>query len=139
MHDELAVTGKACVEPETGSGAFGVGNDCRSLDDIGLLEIVVGHRNAAFGKPSGQCDDQLGVAAHVDTQRFGNSLAGQVVFGGPEATHDADEIDARECCADGADEVAPTVAGDGFEVDGDTDLIELFGQVERIGVLPEGR
>ena len=41
-----------------------------------------------------------------------------------------------ECCANGADEVFKAIANDRFEVDSDADLIELFGQIEGVGVLP---
>ena len=39
---------------------------------------------------------------------------------------------------DGVDEIFAAVADDGFEGDGDAELVELFREVEGVGVLAEG-
>ena len=75
------------------------------------------------------------VAAQSERERFSNGLAGQVVFGGAKAAHQ-DEMSVRaEGGANGVDEILAAVADDGLEGDGDADLVELFGQVEGVGVL----
>ncbi len=82
--------------------------------------------------------DLGGVAAQGERERFGDGLAGEVVFGGAEAAHDDDNVGAAEGGADGVDQILAAVADDGLEGDGDADLVELFSEIEGVGVLAEG-
>ncbi len=136
--DELAIAGESDVEPLAGSAAVGVGEDGCAFKDIGLLEIVGGHGDAPGGGAGVESGDLGGVAAQGERERFGNGFAGEVVFGGAETAHEDKNVDAGEGDADGVDEVLEAVANDGFEVDGDTNLIELFSEIEGVGVLTEG-
>ena len=71
----------------------------------------------------------------VRRERFGDGFAGEVVFGGAEAAHEDEDVDAAEGGADGVDEVFAAVADDGFEGDGDADLVEFLSEIEGVGVL----
>jgi len=137
-HEDLAVAGEFGIEPEADGGAVGVGEDGCALNDVSLLEVVVGHEDAALGEAGGELDDESGVATDGDAEGFSDGFAGEVVFGGSEAAGDEDEVSAGEGGADGGDEVALAVADDGLEVDGGADLVELLGEEERVGVLAEG-
>ena len=79
-----------------------------------------------------------GVAAQSERERFGNGFAGEVVFRGAESAHEDENVNAAESGADGVDQVFKAVANDGLESDGDADLIELFSEIERVGVLTPG-
>ena len=81
--------------------------------------------------------DLRGVAAQRERERFGDGFAGEVVFRGAEAAHEDEDVGAAEGGADGVDEVLCAVADDGFEGDGDADLVELLSEVEGVGVLAE--
>ena len=76
--------------------------------------------------------------ANLHAESFGDGVAAEVVFGGAEAAHDGDQIGAAQRGADGVDQVALAVADDSLEGHGNADLIELFSQVKRVGVLAIG-
>ena len=137
-HEELAIAGEGDVEPLAGGGAVGVGEDGCALEDVGLLEVVVGHGDAPGGGAGVEGGDLGGVAAEGEGERFSDGFAGEVVFSGSEAAHEDDNVGAGKGGADGADEVFAAVADDGFKGDGDADLVELFGEIEGVGVLPPG-
>jgi hypothetical protein len=82
--------------------------------------------------------EEGGVAVDGYAKRLGDGLAGEVVFGGPETAHDGKNVGAAEGGADGADEILEAVADDGLEGHGDADLVEFFGEIERIRILPDG-
>ena len=91
-----------------------------------------------MGGARGQGDDEVGVAAQLEGQRFADGFAGEVVFRGAEAAHDDQNVNAGEGGADGVDQVALAVTDDGFEGDGDAEGVEPLCQVEGVGVLTEG-
>jgi len=127
------------VEPLAGSAAVGVGQDDCAFKHVGLLEVVGGQGNAPLCCAGGERGHQGAVAADFEPQRIGHGLAGKVVFSGAEAAHERQDVDAAKGAANGVDEVFLAVADDGFEVDCDADRVELFRQVEGVGVLAKGR
>ena len=70
-----------------------------------------------------------------EVEGVGDALAGEVVFGGAEAAGEDDDVGAAEGDADGGGEVVAVVADDGLEGDGDAEVVEAGGEVERVGVL----
>ncbi len=136
-HDQLAIAGEGGVEPLAGRAAVGVGQQGCALENVGLLEIVLGHGDAPGGGAGVQRGDLRGVAAQGERERFGDGLAGQIVFGGSEAAHEDENVGAAESGANGVDEILAPVANDGLESDGDADPVELFREIERVGVLAE--
>ncbi len=64
-------------------------------------------------------------------------LASEVVFSGAEASHEDDDVGARDGEFRGLLQVIEIVAHDGFEADIDAELVETLGEEKRIGVLAE--
>ena len=79
-----------------------------------------------------------GIAAQREAKRIGRGFAGQVVFRGPQTAHQDDDVGAAQGGADGVDQIPAAIANDGLERDGNADPVQLFRQVKRVGVLPEG-
>jgi hypothetical protein len=63
------------------------------------------------------------------------SLSRRRVSERASAAHEDQDVKASEGGADGVDEVFAAVADDGLEGHGDADLVELFGEIEGVGVL----
>ena len=80
----------------------------------------------------------IGVAAEGERESFGDGFAGEIVFGGAEAAHEDENVNAAEGGVDGVDEILAAVADDGFEGDGNAELVEFFREIEGVGVLAEG-
>ena len=70
-----------------------------------------------------------------DVEGVGDALAGEVVFRGAEAAGEQKDVGAVERDTDGVGEVRTVVADDGFEGDGDAEVVETAREVERVGVL----
>jgi hypothetical protein len=70
-----------------------------------------------------------------EVEGFGEALAGEVVFGGAEAAGEKDDVGAVDGDVDGGAEMVAIVADDGLERDGDAEVVEAGGEVERVGVL----
>jgi len=121
-----------------GSAAVAVGQELGAGDDVGLAEVVGGHGHLAGGEALGDGGEDGGVAVEGATEGFGDGFAGEVVLGGAEAAGEEDDVGAGQGDAHGAGEVVEIVAHDCFEGDGDADLVEGLGEIEGIGVLPEG-
>ena len=102
------------------------------------MRLFCGHGDAPGGGAGMQSGDLGGVAAQGERERFGDGLAGEVVLGGAQAAHEDENVGAAERGADGVDQVLAAVADDGLEGDGDADLVELFREIEGVGVLAEG-
>ena len=136
--DELAIAAEGGIEPLAGSAAVGVGQQRGAFQNVGLLQIVLRHGDAPGGGASMQRGHLRSVAAQRERERLGHGLAGQIVFGGSQAAHQDENVDAAQRGANGADEILLPVAHDGLEGDGDADAVELFREVERVGVLAEG-
>jgi len=133
------MTFKGGIEPLARSGAVGILQNDGSFEHVGLLEIVGRHGDAPAGGAGMQRGDQRAIAAQLQVERFRDRLASQVVFRGAKATDDDEDVNASEGRADGVDDVFFTIANNGFEGDGDAEFVELFRQVERVGVLAGGR
>jgi hypothetical protein len=123
-HDELAKAGESDVEPLAGRAAVGIGENGCAIENVGLLEIVLRHGDAPRGGASVEGGDLRGVAAEGERESFGDGFAGEIVFSGPEAAHEDENVGAGESGLDGADEIVAAIADDGFEGDGD-DPMEL--------------
>ena len=76
------------------------------------------------------------VALQGERERLGGGFAGQVVFGGAQAAHQDDDVGAAQRGSNGIHQILAAVADDGLEGNRDANLVELLGQVERVGVLP---
>ena len=126
------------VEPLAGGAAVGVGEDGCAFEDVGLLEVVLRHGDAPGGGAGVEGGDLRGVAAEGEGEGFGYGFAGEVVFGGAEAAHEDENVDAAEGGVDGVDEVFAAVADDGFEGDGDSDFVEFSSEIEGVSVLAGG-
>ena len=135
---QLAMFADDGVNPLAGRGAVGVGQDVCAVDQVGLLGIVGGHGDATFGKSLVEGCQQIAVAADAHAQGFCDSFTRQIILGGTEATHDADDICATEGEVDGLHQVRLTIADDGFKDDADAERIQLLGDEQRIRVLTEG-
>jgi hypothetical protein len=132
-----AVVGE--VEVLAWGAAVGVGEEGCAVDELGLLGVVGGHGHAAGCKPRLQRQDRGRVGVELEVEGFGGALTGEVVFGGAKAAGEEDDVGAVEGDADGVGEVGAVVADDGFEGDGDAEVVEAGGEIERVGVLAMGR
>ncbi len=69
-------------------GAARIGQNDRAFHDVGLLGVVGRHLHATLGEALVHGGDHVVIAAQVDTQRSGDALAREVVFGGAETSGD---------------------------------------------------
>ncbi len=126
------------VEELAGGAAVGVVEDLGAFEHVGLLGVVGRHDDAAGGEALVEAGEEIGVAMEREAEGGGDGLAGEVVLGGAEAAGEEDDVGAVEGGAGGVGEVLEVVADDGFEGDGDAEVVETGGEVERVGVLPVG-
>ena len=117
------------------SAAVLVGQDLSAFDLVGLLGVVRRHDDAASDEAMLQEIVDSLVAMKGAVEGFGDALAGEVVFGGTEATGDQDDVGAVDGDLDGGAKVIAVVADDGLERYGDAEVVEARGEVERVGVL----
>src|SRR5581483_1040094 len=99
------------------------------------LEIVLRNRDAPRRGAGMQGGHLRSIAAQCELKSLGGGFARKVVLCGPKAAHQENYVDAPQRCANGVDQVFTAVADDGLERDQDTDLVQLEGEVKRIGVL----
>ena len=130
--------GATGVEPLAGCAAVAVGEEFGAVDDLGLLFVVGRHGDAALGEAFVERGHGVGVFVEFDAERVGDAVAGEVVFRWAEAAGGDDDVGAGERDADGGGEVLAVVADDGFEGDGDAEVVEAFGEEEGVGVGAEG-
>ena len=121
-----------------GALPLGLGSTVAPSSTSACLRLLAGMGMRQVAARACESGDLVGVAAQGERERFGDGFAGEVVFGGAEAAHEDDNVGAAEGGADGVDQVFAAVADDGLEGDGDAELVELFGEVEGVGVLAEG-
>ena len=137
--DDLAVASHHGVDVLPRRAAIGVGHHLRAVDHVGLARIVLRHLHAPRGKALVHGGQNLRVAAQPHAQRRSRSLAREVVLGGAESAGEDHDVRALEGDARRAGQVFQVVADDGLEGHRDAQLVEPRRQVERVGVLPEGR
>ena len=130
--------GEGGVEVLAGGAAVFVVQDDGSVELVGLLDVIGGHGDAARGEALVQVGENGGIGMDLDAERGGCGLAGEVVFGGPEAAGEEDDVGARDGDAGGSGEVSEVVADDGLEGDLDAEVVEAGGEEEGVGVLAEG-
>ena len=120
-----------------GAVPFGIGENDGSGNPIGLFVIVGSHRVATGSKALFEPGQHFFISLEDQSQRLGDRFASQVVFGGAKAAHEDHDVGAKKSMLRDRDEPVAAVSDDGFEDDLNPKLIELFGEVERICVLPE--
>ena len=96
QNDDVFASVELSAEPLAGSGAVGIGKDGGAFENVGLLGIVGGHLPAALGEALLQTGEDFGIAVQGDAERFGDSFAGEVVFGGAEAAAEDQNVGAEQ-------------------------------------------
>ena len=71
----------------------------------------------------------------IEVKRFSDALASEVIFGRAEAAGEDEDVGTAEGVVDGLYEVAGIVTNDGFEGDGDSEVVKAGGEKEGVGVL----
>src|SRR5579883_15298 len=84
------------------------------------------------------CWWEFGVMAQSDAEGFGDGLAGQVIFSGPESSHKDDDVGALQGVPGHRDQALAAVSDNGLEHDFHAQLIQALGEKQGIGVLAEG-
>ena len=79
------------------------------------------------------------IALQTQAQRFGHGLARQIVFCGAEAAAEDQNVGTKQAVLRGGYQAAQIVADDALENYVDAQQVELFGEVQRVGVHAEGR
>src|SRR5882724_7875066 len=133
-----SVGGEGCVDPLARRSAVRVGEDLRSVDDIGLAEVVLRHLDATLGEALLQRSSNGVVADKREMESGSDGFAGEVVFSGAKAAGEDDDVCTGEsdpCCSG---KLRERITEDGLEGDGNTELIEFGGEGERVRVLPVG-
>ena len=138
QRDQLAIAFESGVEPLARRAAVQVGQQRCALQHVGLLQVVLRHRNPPGGGAGVQRSNLRSVAAQCDRKRFRRSFAGQVVFGRSQSAHHDQNVDAAQRRAKSVHQVLAPVADDGLECDRNAEFIQLLRDVERVGVLAKG-
>jgi hypothetical protein len=79
------------------------------------------------------------VALQLYSERLGDALAREIVFGGTEASGKKNDLGTGERDSAGLQQMRAAVADNGLEDDLDAELVETPGQEQGIGVLAIGR
>ena len=111
----------------------------RAVEDVGLLGVVRRHGHAARGEALVERGEDVGVAAELEAEGGGDGFAGEVVFGGAEAAGEEDDVgagDARSAALVRCSRLSPTMV---LKATWTPRSLRPLGEVERVGVLPEGR
>ena len=137
-HDELAMALEGGVKPLAGSGAVGVGENGCAGEQVGLLEVVAGHGDAPVAARAARAATWVPSRRSLMSRASATASRVRSSSVGPRPPMRTRMSMRRERGADGVDEVLSAVADDGFEGDGDADLVELLGEIEGVGVLAEG-
>ena len=126
QHDVTLAVFVFGFEPLAGGGAKVVLQYGGAIDNRSLLFVVRRHATATLGEHFVEGCNQVGIGMDFATERFGNTLASQIVFGGSESTHEDDDLRSSQSCLCCLGQIAAVVADDGFERHLDPDFIQLF-------------
>ena len=137
QHDDSFAAFIFAADPLPRRAAVGIGENGRTGDHIGLLEIVRRHLPAPRRETLFETGNNFGIAVKLQSQRVGHSFASEVVFGRAEATHEDHDLGARYGKTSGSGEMFAAVAHDGLENHFNAKLVELLGQIKRVRVLTE--
>jgi hypothetical protein len=132
--EESLYVGDRNGKPLSGRCAVWVKQYGCAFDDVGLFGIVGRHLPAAVGKALLQFGDDLGIAPKADSQCFGNGFAGEVVFRRAQAAAEDENVTPEKAMLGGGDKVSEVVTNYALKNYIDPEQVELFGQVERVGV-----
>src|SRR5271167_1675919 len=123
-------------EPLSWSGALGIRQHDCTLQHVGLLRIVLGHREPPFRKALIHRRDDFVVASQPDVQCGGHALTGEVVLRWTKSAHENADFGARDGCACHTREVIAIVANHCLEGDANPQFVEAAREEEGIRVLP---
>ena len=87
---------------------------------------------------SSSAGNDLGIAAERQSQSFRHRFAREVVLGGAQAAGENNDVGAPHSQLGRSDEALAVIADDRLEAHLDSQVVELLGEVERVGVLPVG-
>ncbi len=125
-------------DPLAGSGAERIRQRRGAGQDVGLLGIVGGHLHAALSEAFFKPRDHLRIALQFQAQRVGHRFARQIIFRGAEATGENDNVRTPHREFGRRGQSFAVVAHNGLEAHFDAQFIQLFGEIERVGVLAMG-
>ena len=103
-----------------------------------MLGIVWRHLVAAFGEALFELRNDFRIALQFQAERIGHRFASEVIFGGAEAAREDDDVRTPHGEFGGCREPFGVVAHNAFEAHFHAQVIQLFGEVERVGVLAMG-
>jgi hypothetical protein len=120
-------------------GARTVGQRLRAFEHIALLGVVVGDRHAPGGEARIQRRHDLLVALEAQAESLSHGFAGQVVFCRPQAAPHDHNIRTLQRRMDGGNQMLAAIADDRLGRQANAQLLELRGEIQRVGVLAVGR
>ena len=137
QHDDSFAAFIFAADPLSRGAAIGVGENGGTRDHIRLLEIIGCHLPAAHGEALFEAGDNRRVAVKFKSEGIGHRFAGEIVFGRAEAAHEDDDLGARYGKIGRCSELFAVIAHDGLKDHFDAKLIEFFGEIKRVRILPE--
>jgi hypothetical protein len=131
--------GSGFPQPLAGRGAAVVGKNIGAFDDESLPFVDLGHLAVGARETALQRLGDFGMEDQFAAQRLGYGFARDVVLGGAKAAGEDRNLRARERLAEGAGETVEVVADDALAGYFDTQVVQLAGEIERVGIDALGR
>src|SRR5205814_8912465 len=114
-----------------------VHQDGGTADYVALLYIVGRHFPAMFRESPFNGAHDCRITAQLQTQSFGDGLAGKIIFSRTQATAQQNDVRTRQRCRGDAHKALETVADNRLEPNFNAKIVELCSEIERVSVLPE--
>ena len=126
------------ANPLSGRGAERIRQRRGASQNVGLLGIIGGHLHAALGEALFKSRDHVRIALQFQPQRIGHRFARQVIFRGAKAARENDNVRTPHREFGGRSQSFAVVAHNALEAHFNAQFIQLFGEIERVGVLAMG-
>ena len=139
QYDNVLAAVELSTQPLSGSGAVRIGKHGGPVQNVGLLGVVGGHVPASLGEALFQASEDFRIAMHTQAQSFSHCLSRKIVFRGAEAAAENQNVRTKQAVLRRGDQPPKVVAHNAFENYVDAQQVELFGEIERVGVHAEGR
>ena len=122
------------LEPLSGSGTAIVGQNVGAVDHVGLPFVDFGHLAIGGGEALRQPIGNGGIEDKFAVKRLGDGFAGDIVFGGSEAAGENQDGGAGQGLPHLGGHAFAIVADDALGDHFDAELVQLRGEIERVGI-----
>ena len=138
QHDDALAPVEFPAQPLPRCRSVRVRQNRRTLENVGLFGVVRRHLPAARGEAFFQALQNVGVSLQPESESFGYSFSCQIVFRRTQPTAEDDDIGTVERVLSCRDQAPLIVSDYALENHLRAKLVQLLGEVERIGIYAVG-